>query len=161
MNGSSDVPPAFSDLGSKPAPMPALEQNKSIGPNSRSVSSMTWRMSFSCATSHLNAAPPTDAATACAAAMSRSATTTLAAPAQWKTSQSARPMPLPPPVTTTTLSFTCIDEPDFWKLELNRSSGEDEIEHGRIMARRAEQHEAMPDHVLKAKPLPCMEHYPE
>ena len=36
--GSSDVPPAFSDNGSKPAPMPALEQNSAIGPNCFSVS---------------------------------------------------------------------------------------------------------------------------
>ena len=44
--------------------MPALEQNSAIGPNCRSVSSMTWTMSFSCPTSHLNAAPPIEAATA-------------------------------------------------------------------------------------------------
>src|SRR5882724_9476526 len=76
------MPPAFSDLGSKPPPMPALEQNSAIGPNCRSVSSMTWRMSFSWPTSHLNAAPSIEAATASAPAKSRSATTTLAAPAR-------------------------------------------------------------------------------
>ena len=42
-HGSSEVPPAFSDSGSKPPPMPALEQNSAIGPNCRSVSSMTWQ----------------------------------------------------------------------------------------------------------------------
>jgi len=38
--GSSEVPPAFSDSGSNPPPMPALEQNSAIGPNRRSASSI-------------------------------------------------------------------------------------------------------------------------
>ncbi|MGY4231783.1 hypothetical protein ACVIIW_000730 [Bradyrhizobium sp. USDA 4449] len=80
-HGSSEAPPALTDIGSKPPPMPALEQNNAIGPNCRSVSSMTCEISFSCATSHLKAAPSTVAATILALAASISATTTLAAPA--------------------------------------------------------------------------------
>src|SRR5512135_1236299 len=156
-NGSSESPPAFSEHGSKPPPMPAFEQNSAIGPNSRSVSSMTWRTSFSCATSHLNAAPSIPPATDLAPAASLSATTTLAAPARWKASQSARPMPLAPPVTTTTLPFTCMAEP----VILKTVSGQHEVEHGGVVARRAQQHETMPDHVLKAQPLPCVEDYSE
>ena len=63
------MPPAFSDSGSKPPPIPALEQNSAIGPNCRSVSSITCLMSASLPTSHLNAAPPIDAATASARAL--------------------------------------------------------------------------------------------
>src|SRR6516165_7028459 len=66
-------------------------------------------------------------------------------------------MPLAPPVTTTTLPLTCMAAPVFLKLQ----SGQHEIEHGGVVARRAQQHEGMPDHVLKAKPLPCVEDYPE
>src|ERR1700674_5608868 len=149
-HGSSEVPPAFSDNGSKPPPMPALEQNSAIGPNCRSVSSMRWRISFSCPTSHLNAAPFIEAPPASAPGKSRSATTTLAAPARCKASQSARPMPLAPPVTTTILPVTCIGEP-VW---LKSISGQNQIEYGGVMAGRAQQHEAMPDHVLEAKPVP-------
>ena len=32
-HGSSESPPALTDSGSKPPPMPALEQNSAIGPN--------------------------------------------------------------------------------------------------------------------------------
>src|SRR5579862_7129588 len=117
-------------------------------------------MSFSCATSHLNAAPSIDAATVRAAATFTSATITLAAPARWKASQSARPMPLAPPVTTTTLSFTSIAGPKRWERE-RQALRQNEVEHGRVMARRAEQHERMPDHVLEPQPLPCVEDYPE
>src|SRR6266404_2155305 len=156
--GSSDVPPAFSDNGSKPAPMPALEQNSAIGPNCFSVSSMTWRMSFSCPTSHLNAAPSIEAATLRAPAISTSATITFAAPARWKTSQSARPMPLAPPVTTTILPVTCTATSAFFAI---RSLGQDEVEHRRVMAGRAQQHETMPDHVLEAKPLPGVKDHTE
>src|SRR6266403_761701 len=151
--GSSDVPPAFSDKGSKPAPMPALEQNSAIGPNCFSVSSMTWRMSFSWPTSHLNAAPSIEAATILAPSISTSATITFAAPARWRTSQSARPMPLAPPVTTTILPVTCIATCAF----LKSISGQNEIEHGGVMAGRAQQHKGMPDHVLEAQPLPGVE----
>src|ERR1700719_3561460 len=155
-NGSSDVPPALTDIGSEPPTMPALEQNSAIGPNCRSVSSMTWRMSRSCPTSHLNAAPSTEAATACAPARSRSATTTLAAPARWKASHSARPIPLAPPVTTTTLPVTFIVAS-----EVRKSSGQDEIEDCSVMAGRAQQHEGMPDRVLETQALPGMKDDPE
>src|ERR1700692_2311079 len=154
--GEAAVPPPFSDRGSNPPPIPALEQNSAIAPNCRSVSSMTWRMSRSCPTSHLNAAPSTEAATACAPARSRSATTTLAAPARWKASHSARPMPLAPPVTTTTLPVTCIVTS-----EVRKSSGQDEIEDCGVMAGRAPQHEGMPDRVLETQALPCMKDDPE
>src|ERR1700759_5358856 len=66
-------------------------------------------------------------------------------------------MPLAPPVTTTILPFTCIAEPRGWRLRLRQN----EVEHGRVMARRAEQHERVPDHILEAQPLPCVEDYPE
>src|SRR3954447_21316216 len=151
-HGSSEAPPAFSESGSKPPPMPALEQNSAIGPKRASVSSIRWRMSFSWPTSHLNAAPSIEAATASAFARSRSATTTLAAPARWKASHSARPMPLAPPVTTTTLPATCMVTPRFQRL-----SGQHEIEHGGVMASRAEQYEGMPDCILKAQALPGVE----
>src|ERR1700738_3912590 len=114
-------------------------------------------MSFSLPTSHLNAAPAIEAATTRAAALSISATTTFAAPARCRASQSARPMPLAPPVTTTVLPLTCIGEP-VW---LKSISGQNQIEHGGIMAGRAQQHEAMPDHVLEAKPGPGMKDNPE
>src|SRR5579864_5512041 len=64
-------------------------------------------------------------------------------------------MPLAPPVTTTTLPFTCMARPSDLVL------GQNQIEHGRVMARRAEQHEQMPDHVLEAEPLPCVKDYTE
>src|SRR6188768_816979 len=131
-HGSSEVPPALTDIGSKPPPIPALEQNSAIGPYFCSVSSMRWRMLFSCPTSHLYAAPSTEAATASALARSRSATTTLAAPARRKASHIARPMPLAPPVTTTILPATCIAPPRLFEL-----SGQYQIEHGRVMAGRA------------------------
>src|SRR3984957_21091807 len=66
-------------------------------------------------------------------------------------------MPLAPPVTTTILPLTCIANPDFSESAL----GQNQIEHGRVMARRAEKHETMPDRVLEAQPLPCVEDYPE
>src|SRR5882672_1179234 len=155
-HGSSKMPPAFTDSGSNPPPIPALEQNSAIGPNWRSVSSMTCTTSFSCPTSHLKAAPSTEAATACAPERSRSATTTLAAPARWKASQSARPMPLAPPVTTTTLPATCIT-----LSVLLKNSGQNQIEHGRVVAGRAQEHEGMPDRVLKTQPLPGMKDHAE
>src|ERR1700730_10120572 len=156
-NGSSEGPPAFTESGSKPPPMPALEQNSAIGPNFCSVSSIRRRMSFSCPTSHLNAAPSIEAATASAPAKSSSATTTLAAPARWKASQSPRLMPLAPPVTTTILPVTGIATPAV----LKAISVQNEIEHGGIMAGRAEQHEVVPDRVLKSQALPGMKDDPE
>src|SRR3954465_626303 len=60
-------------------------------------------------------------------------------------------MPLAPPVTTTTLPATCIVA-----LRLLKASGQYQIEHGRVMAGRAEQHEGMPDRILETQPLPCM-----
>src|SRR3974390_624313 len=66
-------------------------------------------------------------------------------------------MPFAPPVTTTTLPLTCMAAPVILKL----LSGQHEVEHGSVVARRAQEHERMPDHVLKAKPLPCVEDYPE
>src|SRR6266478_9760282 len=106
-------------------------------------------MSFSFPTSHLKAAPPIGVATAREPAGSISATTTLAAPARWNASHSALPMPLAPPVTTTTLPGTCIAAPPFvWV------SGQNQIEHRGIVAGRAEQHEAMPDHVLETQAPP-------
>src|SRR3981081_4774196 len=66
-------------------------------------------------------------------------------------------MPLAPPVTTTILSVTCIAPSAF----LKSISGQNEIEHGGVMAGRAQQHEAMPDHVLETQPLPCMKDDPE
>src|SRR5580693_2792129 len=137
--GSSDVPPAFAESGSKPPPIPALEQNSAIGPNRRSVSSMTCRMSFSWATSHLNAAPSMEAVTACAPPLSTSATITLAAP-----------------VTTTTLPVTCIAASRFYVL-----SGQNQIEHGGVVAGGAQQHETMPDRVLEAQPSPGVKDHAE
>jgi hypothetical protein len=52
-------------------------------------------------------------------------------------------------------------EPEVWKPDVCRGSGQNQIEHGRIMARRTEQHETVPDHILEAQALPCMEDYPE
>src|SRR6201994_299861 len=66
-------------------------------------------------------------------------------------------MPLAPPVTTTILPFTCIVTPAGLKSVLRQH----QIEHGGVVARGAEQHETVPDHVLKAQPLPCVEDYPE
>src|SRR5579863_5515892 len=66
-------------------------------------------------------------------------------------------MPLAPPVTTTILPFTCIATPDLSEVNLRQ----DDVEHGRVVACRAEKHEAMPDHVLEAQPLPCAEDYSE
>src|ERR1700689_5392644 len=116
---------------------------------------MTWRMSFSCPTSHLNAAPSTEAAMASAPAKTRSATITLAAPARWKASHSARPMPLAPPVTTTTLPVTCIA-----RLSGN-FSGQNEVEHGGVMAGRAQQHERMPYRVLETQAMPGVKDDPQ
>src|SRR5882762_1448841 len=110
-------------------------------------------MSFSFPTSHLKAAPPIGVATTRAPAGSISATTTLAAPARWKASHMARPIPLPPPVTTTILPATCMIS-----LPLAQEiSAQDDVEHGGIVAGRAQQHEAMPDRILEAKPLPGVE----
>src|ERR1700682_530670 len=64
-------------------------------------------------------------------------------------------MPLAPPVTTTILSRTCIAKPVCLKL------GQNQIEYGRVMAGRAQEHERMPDHVLEAKPVPGMKDNPE
>src|SRR5690349_11852249 len=58
-------------------------------------------------------------------------------------------MPLAPPVTTTTLPATCIVTSRFCLL-----SGQNQIEHGRIVACRAQQHETMPDDVLEAQSPP-------
>src|ERR1700732_5189496 len=143
-HGSPGSAPAIFAGGTKPPPRRALEQNSAIPPYNRSVSSMTWMMSFSFPTSHLNAAPAIEAATTRAAALSMSATTTLAAPARCKASQSARPMPLAPPVTTTILSRTCIVKPVCLKL------GQNQIEHGRVVAGRAPPHERKHDYVLEA-----------
>ena len=66
-------------------------------------------------------------------------------------------MPLAPPVTTTILPLTCIAKPDLLGLSL----GQNEVEHGGIVARRAEKHETMPDRVLEAQPSPCVKDYPE
>src|SRR5262245_3911159 len=160
-HGSSEFPPALTDSGSKPPPTPALEQNSAIGPNWRSVSSMTWETSFSLPTSHLKAAPLMAPATARAALGSMSATTTLAAPARWKASHSARPMPLPPPVTTTTLPATCMaPSPSFMSLFYYRLL-QDDVEHRRVVAGGAAQHEAVPDRVLETQPLPGVEHHAE
>src|SRR5437764_6245556 len=93
-----------------PPPIPAFEQNKSMGPNLSSVCSTTFTMSASTATSAVSAsaAPPSSCATACTASPSRSTTTTPRAPSAAKRLHSARPMPLPPPVTTATLSANSI-----------------------------------------------------
>src|SRR5579863_8127308 len=66
-------------------------------------------------------------------------------------------MPLPPPVTTTILPLTCIATPEFSETVLRQN----QIEHGRVVARRAEKHETMPDHILEPQPLPCVEDYPK
>src|SRR4030088_1813558 len=66
-------------------------------------------------------------------------------------------MPLAPPVTTTILPVTCIAA----SAVLKSISGQDEIEDGRVMAGRAEQHKGMPDRVLKTQPLPGMKDNPE
>src|SRR4051812_33731321 len=114
-------------------------------------------MSFSFPTSHLKAAPPIGVATTRAPSGSISATTTLAAPARWKASHIARPMPLAPPVTTTTLPATCMIT-----LRLSKKiSAQNDVEHGGIVAGRAGQHEAMPDHVLETQPPPGVENDPQ
>src|SRR3954465_11166665 len=115
---------------------------------------MTWETSFSLPTSHLKAAPLMVPATARAALGSMSATTTLAAPARWNASHIAFPMPLPPPVTTTTLPVTCMAA-----LPLIFLCQNDQVENSRIMAGRADQHEAMPGRVLEAQALPGVEHH--
>src|ERR1700722_13068327 len=60
-------------------------------------------------------------------------------------------MPLAPPVTTTTFPAT----------RMVNVLGQNQIEHGGIMAGRAQQHETMPDHVLEAKPLPAVKDHPK
>src|SRR6202041_2353615 len=73
-------------------------------------------------------------------------------------------MPLAPPVTTTTLPATCIVSLRFleclWNIFWN-ISGQNEIEHGGIVASRAQQHKTMPDRVLEAQPLPRVKDHPE
>src|SRR5438876_9513712 len=160
-HGSSELPPALTDSGSKPPPMPALEQNSAIGPNWCSVSSMTWETSFSLPTSHLKAAPSIPPATARAALGSISATTTLAAPARWKASHIARPMPFPPPVTTTTLPVTCMAPSPLFLVVIYYRSLQDDVEHRRVVAGRAAQHKAVPDRVLEAQPLPGVKNHAE
>src|SRR4030081_1666378 len=66
-------------------------------------------------------------------------------------------MPLAPPVTTTILPVTCIAA----SAVLKSISGQNEIEYGGVMAGRAEQHEGVPDRVLKTQPLPGMKDYAE
>src|SRR5436190_2229740 len=159
-HGSSELPPALTESGSKPPPIPALEQNSAIRPNWFSVSSMTWLTSFSLPTSHLKAAPLMVPATARAALGSMSATTTLAAPARWNASHSARPMPLPPPVTTTTLPVTCMAPSQYSHQRIFISailSAQNDVDHRRIMTGCAAQHKAMPNRVLETQPLPGME----
>src|SRR6202140_612968 len=65
-------------------------------------------------------------------------------------------MPLAPPVTTTILPVTCITASAIPKI-----SGHYEIEHGGVVAARSQQHEGMPDRVLKSQPLPGMKDDPE
>src|SRR4051812_30238529 len=65
-------------------------------------------------------------------------------------------MPSAPPVTTTTLPATCIVTPGC----LRNSGGENEIEHGGVVAGRAPEPEAVPNPVLKTHPLPGMEDHP-
>src|ERR1700722_8189530 len=67
-------------------------------------------------------------------------------------------MPLAPPVTTTILPATCIAPPAVLK---SKSSGQNQIEHRRVMAGRAQQHEGMPDRVLETQPLPGVKDYAE
>src|SRR3954453_3618425 len=88
-----------------PPPMPALEQNRSIGPNRSSVCSTTFTMSASTLTSAVSpsAVSPSSSATAVTASASRSTITRPCGPSAANRRHSARPMPLPPPVTTTTL----------------------------------------------------------
>src|SRR6478736_1373718 len=160
-HGSSELPPALTASGSKPPPMPALEQNSAIGPNWCSVSSMTWETSFSLPTSHLKAAPLMAPATARAALGSMSATTTLPAPARWKASHMARPMPLPPPVTTTTLPVTCMAPSPLMCRCFYYRSLQDDVEHRRVVADGAAQHKAVPDRVLETQPLPGVEYHAE
>src|ERR1700730_16297068 len=66
-------------------------------------------------------------------------------------------MPLAPPVTTTILPVTCIATPTV----LKSISVQNEIEHGGVMAGGAEQHEGVPDRVLKSQALPGMKDDPE
>ena len=97
---------AFSVRGSKPEAMPALEQNRSIGPWSRSTVSISDLICASSVTSQAKARPPIAAATSSAASASISATTIFAAPAWWNAWAIALPMPLPPPVMTKILPAT-------------------------------------------------------
>src|SRR4051794_9522801 len=159
--GSSEVPPALVLKGSKPPPMPALEQNSAIGPNCASVSSMTCKTSFSLPTSHLKAAPSIGVATARAPSGLISTTTTLAAPARWKASDSALPMPLAPPVTTTTFPVTCMVVLPSLLFFSQIFSAQHKIDDRRVMAGGAGEHEAVPDRVLKAQPFPSMEDHAE
>src|ERR1700729_4320185 len=89
--------------------MPALEQNRSTGPNARSAAATSACTSDSRDTSADAASarwPPASisAATFAAPAASTSATTTPAAPASARARQMDRPMPLAPPVTMATPS---------------------------------------------------------
>src|SRR5579863_4125447 len=100
---------AFSRSGSLKN-TPAFEQKSPIGPQLRSVSSITRLMSCSFDTSQDIASPAIAPATSCAPRASMSATTIWCAPCAWKRSHSARPIPFAPPVTTITLSRMFITE---------------------------------------------------
>src|SRR5258708_2672664 len=88
--------------------MPALEQNRSIGPYVSVARATNCCRSASRRTSVVTAMPPISFATRVAALASTSATTTPRAPSVAKRRQSARPIPLPPPVTTATFSLSFI-----------------------------------------------------
>src|ERR1700731_3546132 len=70
-------------------------------------------------------------------------------------------MPLAPPVTTTTLPATCIVTLRLLENPILGKSGQNEIEHGAVVTRCAQQHKTMPDRVLKAQPLPRVKDNPE
>ena len=78
---------------------PALEKNRSIGPEASRASATSRWISASRLTSTVaaTAAAPTSAATASARSESRSATTSRRAPSAAKASAHARPMPFPAP----------------------------------------------------------------
>src|SRR2546421_5511665 len=91
-----------------PTPIPAFEQNRSMGPKASVAFSTSASMSASTDTSVETASAwaPISPATLVAPSASRSAITTARAPSAAKRRDRAAPMPLAPPVTTQTLSLS-------------------------------------------------------
>ena len=91
--------------------IPALEQNRSIGPTSFSVRSTSAAMSSSRPASTFIATPSVPSAVPRAPSWSMSAQTTLAAPSSRKRNAIARPIPLAAPVTTMVFPLSSMPPP--------------------------------------------------